>query len=186
VHRNKGFSLPEVLVALALCSVVCLAFLALLSQMQKWTWNLNQMHERDSNVRVSPLLLVRWLLPAGNNRWSGGWAGVSLKDGQLEVRSDMDGPKGFPDSLLGDSFEDIALRKQGADLQLRSGKGAFQPVLKNVADFSVHLEEQPLVSLGLSTRTDQPLMSFGKQAAQSMTLRLYLRNYRPNLFSEAP
>jgi hypothetical protein len=185
LRNADGYTLLETLWALLLSVALLAAFLGATDNIQRWGMELNQLLERDRNATLAPLLLTRWVYAAGNNRWAGNWPGWSLESGHLQVRSDLDGPGGFPDRALNESYEDISLRHSGADLQLKSGDGSFQPVLKNTSAFRPDLSP-PLVTLRLQMQTDQPLRSTGAPGTTEFQLDLYLWNYRPNLFPEAP
>jgi hypothetical protein len=185
LRDTKGYTLLETLLALLLALVVLGAFLGTTDCIQRWSIELHQLLERDRNAALAPLLLTRWVYSAGNNRWTGDWPGYSLESGQLRVRSDVDGPGGFPDGDLGESYEDIAIRQSGSDLQLKSGAGNFQPVLKNISGF-LPSPSPPLVTLRVQSQTDQRLRSTGRPARAGFELSLYLWNHHPNLFREAP
>jgi hypothetical protein len=180
----EGYTLLEMLLALMLSVTILGAFLGAADCIQRWGLELNQVLERDRNAALAPLLLTRWVYSAGNNRWTGHLPqGCSLESGYLRVRSDLDGPGGFPDGDLDESYEDIAIRQNGSDLQIRSGAGSFQPVAKNFLAFRPDLSP-PLARLEVQLQTDQRLPSTGIPGINSFDLSLYLWNYHPNLFPE--
>ena len=183
--RNEGFSLIEVLVALGISSLALIAFLGAIQQFQVVNRDLALLDERDSNLGLAPLLLTKWITGAGNNRWNQGWDGLYVDDDRIDARSDSEGPDGFPDKQLTESYETVSIRQKGNDLQLKSGSGTFQPALKNVSSFGVE-SEPPFLSLRLRGITDRPLLTSRAPLEAEMQLDLYLWNYRPNLFAEAP
>ena len=183
--KSSGFSLIEVLVALGISSVALIAFLGAIDQFQVVNRDLALLDERNSNLGLAPLLLTKWLTGAGNNRWKQEWGGLSASDDTLETQSDSEGPDGFPDTKLTESYETISVRHKGNDLQLKSKSGTFQPALKNVSRFEAQ-PDLPFLRLRLRGVTDRPLMTSRAPLESELELDLYLWNYRPNLFAEAP
>lgn len=183
---DSGFSLLEVVLALTISAVLLTSFLTLFDSFQKWNSDLQLLIERDENLWLSPLLLSRWLGPAGNNRWTQSWEGFSSTSGEVAVNSDIDGPAGFPDAALAGSFEMLVLRHSGSTLQLKSGTATFQPLLKNVSGFSVDGASLPLITIHLTAVSDRRLQGVNSDAVEAAVLSFYLWNYRSNLFAEAP
>lgn len=184
--RNSGFTLLELLVAVTLSLSLFLAVLALFQTFQVNTYNLELALERDENLWLAPLLLSRWVSPAGNNRWEESWEGFSTESGELRVNTDIDGPDGFPDGQLASSFEAIAVRGAATGLQLKSGKGSFQTLLKNISLLQLENQDLPLMRLRISARTERPLLNLNESLSSSTLAGFYLWNYRRNLFAEAP
>ncbi|MFQ5741802.1 MAG: prepilin-type N-terminal cleavage/methylation domain-containing protein [Acidobacteriota bacterium] len=184
--KGRGFSLLELLIALALSTLLALAFFSLVTRFQKWTSNLHLLLERDENLRLAPLLLSRYLKPAGNNRWELSWSGLSGQGEGLEIRSDMDGSEGFPDRRLESPFESVALRSQDNQLQLKSGQGTFQPLLKNISALDEVRLTPPTVSLRLTGVADWKLTDADSKIPEPVALCFFIWNYRPNLFAEVP
>ncbi|MFB3141437.1 MAG: hypothetical protein ACE1Z2_01385, partial [Acidobacteriota bacterium] len=104
----------------------------------------------------------------------------------IELKSDIDGPGGFPDSKLSSSFETLALLSSNSNLRVQSNGGTFQPLLKNIVDFKVDSKENGLLSIRLSAITDRPLSMTQEDFSESTELLFFLRNYRSNLFPENP
>ena len=186
MRKNKGFSLVEMMIALLISTILFLAFFSIVSQFQIWSSNLNLLMERDANVWLAPLLLSRWITPAGNNRWNQNWSGVAVQTGRIEINSDIHGPQGFPDSELSASFEALVLQCSKSNLRVKSGSGSFQPLIKNIADFEVDSDNMPLISVRLKAVTDRPLFVLTENLSDSTEFLFFLRNYRLNLFSEDP
>ena len=182
--RNDGFSLLEMLVALAISAVLTLSFFALILQFQKWGSNLDLLLDRDQNLRLAPLLLCRYLQEAGNNRWRQNWSGVKFDGDRLEIRSDSDGAGGFPDFRLEAPFESIALRHQANELKLKSGPGSFQPLLRNIAALEGVDLIPPILSVRIRAITDRNLADLNQPDSESISLDFFLWNYRSNLFPE--
>jgi prepilin-type N-terminal cleavage/methylation domain-containing protein len=186
VPKNEGFSLIEMLVALCISSIALAAFFGAIGQFQTVNRDLGLLTERDSNLGLASLLLTKWITAAGNNRWNQEWEGFSTDGAALDARSDTEGPDGFPDEKLTESYETISVRRKGTDLQIKSKTGSFQPALKNLSQFQVEPDDLPLVRLRLAGATDRPTMTSRSAPESRMELDLYLWNYRTNLFSEAP
>ena len=186
MRKNKGFPLLELMITLLVSTVLFGALFSISAQFQIMAANLTTLLERDENFWLAPLLLTRWILPAGNHRWQQEWDGFSVQAGQLRVNTDIDGPGGFPDRKLKNSFETIALRCRRLNLQLKSGSGTFQPVLKNIFAFDVDSQNTPLLTVNLSAKTDRPLSMTQDRLSDEQTVLFFLWNYRPNLFAEKP
>jgi len=173
-------------VASVLSTLVFLGFFVVVGQFQKGSSDLHLLLERDSNLWLAPLLLSRWIAPTGNNRWDQPWPGVAVQPGLLELNSDIHGKGGFPDSELSSSFEALRLRTSKANLQVKSGRGSFQPVIKNITGLIFDSEQMPLIAIRLEAVTDRPPSSFEGNLLEAVEFFIFLRNYRPNLFREVP
>ena len=182
--NESGFSLLELMVSAALTVIVSLAFLTTCTQFQDWASNLTQILERDDNLRMAPLLLSRFLLPSGNQKWTNDLTYFVAGTSQIELRSDIDGSDGFPDLQLASPFEDIALRVNAETMQLRSGKGSFQPLLKNIHSLESLYRRGDLLDLELVASTERPLKQAQKTDSETIQLSFYLPNFRPTLFPE--
>ncbi len=179
---NRGFSLLEILISLLISSIVLLTLCSILDQFRNLSAHLSSLLERDANAWLAPLLLSRWLPSAGNNRWEG----VSFEPDLIQINSDIQGPEGFPDSQLDSSFERLSIRCAGANLRVKSGKGHFQPVLKNILSLKVDSTAMPLVCLDLKAVTDRTFPVLDKSPSELTQLCFLLRNYRSSLFLEDP
>lgn len=182
--RNRGFSLIELLVALALSVLLGLAMLTLMRQFLEWNGNLGLLMDRDERTRQGPLLLSRHVTAAGNNRWSGIWTGMRIAGDELRVASDITGEDGFPDGRLADSFETVALRCRSGQLQIRSGRSGYQPLLKNVREFQAERWAPPLLRLRLVLQTDRRLRGVRSDSLEPLELDFHVWNYRRNWFEE--
>lgn len=184
--KNSGATLVEALIALAVGAIVVLGFLAAMSPVQSLSWDLSALHDRDSTLCLGPPLLCKWTAGAGNNRPSQGSNWVRTEAGTLQVQSDTEGPTGFPDGKLLDTYESISIRHNGGDLQIKSGTGSFQPVFRNVTGFSPSITDPRLLSMTLTAQTDKTLIKTPSTQPKRVAFLVYLWNYRPNLFEEAP
>jgi hypothetical protein len=186
LENETGFSLLELLVAMLITVVITVAFLSTCTQFQDWTHNFTLILARDDNLRMVPLLLSRYLLPAANQGWQSPLSPIVIGSEVLEVRSDVDGPHGFPDHEFISPFEEIALRVQTETLQLRSGKGSFQPLLKNIQALEAVVQRESLLSMSVTASTDNLLRGPVEAVHEPITLDFYLPNYRLTLFPECP
>jgi len=184
LRTGRGFGFFEMMVASMLSGLIFLGFLVVIGQFQKGCSDLNLILERDSNFWLAPLLLSRWIAPTGNNRWEQPWPGVVVQPGLLELNSEIHGKGGFPDSELSSSFESLRLRASKSNLQVKSGQGNFQPVIKNIASMSFDSEQMPVITIRLEAGTDRSPSSFEGNLLETMELSILLRNYRPSLFLE--
>lgn len=137
-----GFSLLECLIALLLGILVLGALMAGLVQFQRLSQAVQNLGERDRDHQLALVLLARWVLPAGNGTGAARSL-VSLGD-QLEVLADLEGDRGFPDGDLDDPFENITLRASGGSLQLRSGRGRFEPFARHVGQATFTVDPRTL------------------------------------------
>ena len=183
---SKGHTLVETMIASSISIIVLAGFFSTIGVFQTGSSNLTLLLERDANLWLAPLLLSRWIIPAGNNRWDQTWSGVTIDPDGLELKSDIDGPGGFPDSDLSSSFEALAVRSSNFNLRVRSNRGSFQPLLQNIVEFKVDSKENGLLSIRLKTVTDRPLSMTQEDLPESTELLFFLRNYRSNLFPENP
>lgn len=132
---SRGFSLMECLVALFLGTLVLGALVTGLLQFQRIAQAVQLTAERDRDHHLAPVLLARWAMAAGNGLPPP--RSLDVAGGQVGIRADLEGNRGFPDGDLDDPFEDIAIRFREGSLQLRSGRGRFEPFLRHVADLRV-------------------------------------------------
>ena len=180
----QGYSLLELLIVLSISTILVSALMLTFNYVQIVAYDLHLQADRNVNLWITPLLLLQWITGAGNNRWEQNWDGVSQVDEMSLFKSDTDGEDGFPDQELTSSFEDIALRHYEKSLSMRSGSGSFQPVLRSMLSFEVEIEREDLIVVAWSGVTDNPLKITGEPDTESAMMKLYLWNYRKNLFLE--
>ena len=180
--REKGFSLIESLLATAASVLLLTLFLGMFDQTQTTVTNLTRLMERDRNLILAPVLLGRWILGAGNRDWDRAGDGILVQPELIRIESDLDGKDGFPDGRVEGRFESLSLRCRKNHLQLKSGKGGFQSVLKHVRQWEVQAAGR-MLDLRLTGAVSPPLMHWKWEGETSQTIRYTLRNYRPNLFS---
>ncbi len=183
--KNRGATLIEALIALAIGSFLFVTFLAAVAPVQSLAWDLSALHDRDAALCLAPPLLCKWVSGAGNNRADRPTC-VRTQAGVLHLESDTDGSNGFPDGDVKDTYESVSIRENGSDLQLKIGAGSFQPVFRNISSFQADLTDPRLLRLRLGAEVDKTLIRVPSTGPKSMTFDVYLWNFRPNLFEEAP
>jgi len=180
-------SLVETLLSMVIFLIVFVAAVGLVDRFQSLAWNLSLLQEKEANMSALPLLLARWILPAGNNRFQSNCVGVSGNSGRLDIQSDIDGPLGFPDNTLKQSYESISVRRNGSDMQVKSDQGTFQPVLKNVGLLQFRVQELPVIEVSMAGEVDRPILLMrSPPVADQTSVKFYAWSFRKNLFAEAP
>lgn len=186
-NRAKGVTLVETLLSMVIFLIVFVAAVGLVDRFQSLAWNLSLLQEKEANMSAVPLLLARWILPAGNNRFRSDCVGIAGNAGRLDLQSDIDGPLGFPDNTLKQSYESISVRRNGSDMQVKSDRGTFQPVLKNVGLLRFRVQELPVIEVSMAGQLDRPTVLMGSPpVADQTSIRFYAWNFRKSLFAEAP
>ncbi len=178
---ERGFSLIESLLATAASALLFSLFLGVFDQAQITVTNLTRLMERDRNLILAPVLLGGWILGAGNREWNRDGDGILIQSEILRIESDLDGNDGFPDGRVDGNFESLSLRCQTDHLQLKSGAGSFQAVLKHIRQWET-LANGRLLTLRLTGAVSPPLLHWKWDGETTETIQFTLRNYRPNLF----
>lgn len=178
---ERGFSLIESLLATAASALLFSLFLGMFDQAQTTVTNLTRLMERDRNLILAPVLLSGWILGAGNREWNRTGTGIRIESGILRIESDLDGNNGFPDGQVDDSFERLSVRCQTENLQLKSGGGSFQSVLKQIRRWEISMDGRSL-NLRLTGAVSPNLLHWRSDGETTDSIRYTLRNYRPNLF----
>jgi len=176
-----GFSLVESLLATAVSVLLFGLFLGALDQAQATVTNLTRLMERDRNLILAPVLLSGWILGAGNREWRRDGEGILIQSGILRIESDIEGNDGFPDGRVDGSFESLSIRCRDGHLQLKSGGGSFQSVLKQIRQWEIQMQGRSL-NLRVTGAVSPGLMHWKMNGETTETIRYSLRNYRPNLF----
>lgn len=181
-NRQSGFTLLEALLALALGMLVVGAFLTALRPLQLWAADLGDLASREGAVWTLPSLLAGWITPAGNGRHGEDRPGLWVANGVLAIQSDLGGKGGFPDGDLGEPFEFLRLRAQAGQLQVRSGRGFYQPAAQAVAGLRIQRPAPDWLRLHIEPVLERPLPGPGN--SEPLVLDFALPNFRPNLFGE--
>ncbi|HSR50623.1 MAG TPA: prepilin-type N-terminal cleavage/methylation domain-containing protein [Acidobacteriota bacterium] len=183
-NRQSGFTLLEAVLSLALGLLVVGAFLTALRPMQQWSADLGSLASREGAVWTIPSLLAGWIVPAGNDRHRQGRPGVWVANDVLALQSDLEGEGGFPDGDLDEPFEFLRLRAQAGQLQVRSGRGFYQPAAQAVAALRIQRPTEQWLRLELEAALPRPLLGPGTREGEPLILDFALPNFRPNLFAE--
>ena len=176
-----GFSLIESLLATAVSVLLFGLFLGALDQAQATVTNLTRLMERDRNLILAPVLLSGWILGAGNREWRRDGAGILIQAGILRIESDLEGNDGFPDGRVDGNFESLSIRCRDDHLQLKSGGGSFQSVLKQIRQWEIQMQGR-LLNIRLTGAVIPNLMHWKMNGETTETIQYTLPNYRPNLF----
>ena len=181
VEGERGFSLIESLVATAASALLFSLFLGVFDQAQTTVTNLTRLMERDRNLILAPVLLGGWILGAGNREWNRTGDGILIQSGVLRIESDLDGEDGFPDGRVDANFESLSLRCRTNHLQLKSGGGNYQSVLRQVRRWEAQMDGRSL-NLSVTGAVSPKLLHWRSDGETTETIRYTLRTYRPNLF----
>jgi hypothetical protein len=177
-----GFSLLECLIALLLGTLVLGTLMAGLVQFQRLSQAVQNLGERDRDHQLALVLLARWVLPAGNG--AGAARPMVSVGNELEVMADLEGDGGFPDGDLEDPFEKITLRVSGGSLQLRSGRGRFEPFARHIGNAAFTVEPRTL-HVDLDSRLETVQLQAARLPLSSRFLFARVCE-KPNLFSRKP
>lgn len=180
---SRGFSLLEMMLSLAIGTVVLGALFSSFFQVQVWSADIATLEDRDRGLSMLPVLLGNWISAAGNNG-DGSWRPFALSGNTLLVNSDTDGARGFPDGRLDSPFESLAIRVGNGELQLRSGKGRFQSVERNVTRLEPDFEVPGLLRLRVTGETGQALRAGRRRVRRVLEIDYALPNLGPNLFED--
>ncbi len=182
MRAEKGFTLIEVVVAITCSTLLFLALFSTCESLLSWMGRFNSALERDENLDLAPLILAPLLTQAGNNYGAFPQAPIELREGELVVRSDISGTQGFPDGDLDDPFELCSIRQSTKQLQIKSGRGSYQPLLNHVAGVSWFLEGEGLLNVNLEALSSGP--GSGPLSRRRLELTLFLPNLQPSLFGD--
>ena len=181
---EKGVSLLEMMVVLALASTLSMALLLMARSVQIWSIHLNALLERDEDAELAPLILLRAVTQVGNNQALFSASPVDLTADLLSLRSDFDGSGHFPDGALRSPFESVQFRCRDGHFQMRSGSGSFQSILKNTPQAGWSWNGS--TSLNIQITSSVPLVTLPEEAERELTMRFFLWNFRPHLFGAGP
>jgi len=176
----KGYTLLETLVAVGIASLIGSGLLLALAGLQTGVLEISLAAERNENFRLLPLVLVQTLQSAGCGKPQQ-QPGIEDLGDRLVVRSDIDGPEGFPDGTLKQSFENIRFLLTGTTFRIQSGQGSFQPLATGIEGFEFQL--LPPTDLRLSLEGEKR-SDFNTEWDRRIELRFYLWNYCSTLFEK--
>ena len=176
----RGFSLIELLISLAVSTILMGILFTVCIEVEKISTGIAVSVEEGTNIHLAPLLLGRWIKPAGMNIRGGPEEFLDIGKGELGIKSDTHGDRGFPDGDTDDSFEEIKFRVGSNELKIKSGKGNYQPFLQGITAMEVYPEGESRLTLDL--KGNQGGLSNIRPALTG--IRILLWNNQSNLFPE--
>lgn len=176
----RGFSLIELLISLAVSTILMGILFTVCIEVEKLSTAIAVSVEEGTNIHLAPLLLGRWIKPAGMNIRGGPEGFLDIGKGELGIKSDTHGDRGFPDGDTDDSFEEIKFRVGSNELKIKSGKGNYQPFLQGITAMDVYPEGKGRLTLDL--KGNQGGLNNIRPALTG--IRMLLWNNQSNLFPE--
>jgi len=181
-NREKGFTLTELLIAMALSGII-LGTIASTFIMQRKTYDIQeQITEMVQTARASIDMMSREIRMAGHDPTGAGFDGITYDADQLQIKVDIykKNNTGDPDGDTLDSNENIIYKyydehsKYPYQIKRKTGNGTFQPFAENIKEFKFDY----LDSAGNATTTTADI----RQIRITITSRTAKHdpNYSPN------
>ena len=142
-NREKGFTLTELLIAMALSGII-LGTIAGTFIMQRKTYDIQeQITEMVQTARASIDMMSREIRMAGHDPTGAGFDGITYDADQLQIKVDIykKNNTGDPDGDTLDSNENIIYKyydehsKYPYQIKRKTGNGTFQPFAENIKEF---------------------------------------------------
>jgi len=185
-RASKGVGLLEALIAATAGTVVLGACFLICNQFQEGSSLVQGLLVRTRSVWLVPILVDSWVSSAGSGSDEVLAHDVDAHPASLTARADLTGADGFPDGLLDDSFESVAVDVASRMLRLRSGAGVFQPALPHVGRLAVQQSLPPLLELEFEF---EPMAGPGSDSSarkEQLALFLWNRDERLAAWEEDP
>ncbi len=179
-NKKRGYSLIELLISLAVSTVVMGVLFTVCIKVQEMSTGISSCVEKRSNLHLAPILLSQWIKGAGMNMFGSPESYLTIKKGELGIKADNKGDDGFPDGDTDDSFENISFRADREELRIKSGNGGYQPFLKGITGLEGNRDERSLITVKLFRQYDY--LDSGQPG--HIETKLLLWNSRSNLFPE--
>ncbi|MBU1743580.1 MAG: prepilin-type N-terminal cleavage/methylation domain-containing protein [Proteobacteria bacterium] len=133
---GRGFSLVEMLIAMAVGMVVLGAMYGVFNIQSKTLGNQEEIVAMQQSVRAGMDMMAREIGMAGYNPAGATFAGVTYDTTQLRIMADLNG-----NGDTGDEHEDIAYKYYNSSeypyqIKRKTGGGDFQPFVENVQSFT--------------------------------------------------
>ncbi len=176
---ETGSTLLETVWALLLAIILAGASFSVAVRFQECADITGAVLERDSSLKLLPLLCSTWLSAGGCSVEPGSVEFPLLAGDRIRSWADLDGPDGFPDGDLDEPFENVAVGVSGGSLTLQSGRGSAQPALTCLSEGRFR-QETPALILFEFTATASPKVGNRAVELQS-TVPVALRNRRADL-----
>ncbi|HEA67633.1 MAG TPA: prepilin-type N-terminal cleavage/methylation domain-containing protein [Desulfobacterales bacterium] len=128
-NRSAGFTLVELLVVIAMISVMLAALVGLFTTLSKSYTTEEVKAEAQQDLRAAGDLMIRDIRMAGLDPTLSGNFGI-IKAEDKEIRFTMDSDE--DGAVTPSNFEDISYNFIGNELKQSLDGGSFQPVIENV------------------------------------------------------
>jgi hypothetical protein len=173
VTTESGSTLLETVWALLLAGILAGASFSVAMRFQEYSDITGAVLERDASLKLLPLLCSVWLASGGCSIEPEAVAFPQLDGNRIRSWADLDGPDGFPDGDLDESFENIRVGVSGGSLTLQSGRGTAQPALTCLSEGRFRLEGPALIRFEFAAVASPKLgdRSAGIRSAVAVALR---------------
>ena len=207
IKKNAGFSLIELLITVAVLTVVSGAAISMLYQSQFVYTAQTEAAEASNNIRAATEQVVRVIRQAGSDPLEVlGVPAVSiLGSGYVQIASDLTGSvpsvtgdpmesTGDPDGTLTSIGEIVTFRYDSSSEELFMDMGYGESVLApNITDFSLSYfdasgapttvnQDISLVRINITGKTENTDKQTGRRNAVSLTSEVFVRSKTASLF----
>jgi len=170
-HQPTGFTLVELLVAMAISAIVLSAIVTVFDVQRKSYVNQEQMTEMVQTARAAIDMMGREVRMAGYDPKRVGIVGMPYDASKLHIRADLRGAgaNAGPDGDTNDPNENITYKYYDTTHQIKrkTGGGYFQPFAENIEAFAFsyldsngHITTTPSdirqVGITITVRTSRP------------------------------
>lgn len=174
--KTRGFSLVELMIAMAVGLVVLGAAYGIFTSQNKTLKAQEQIVELQQNVRAAMGMITRDVRRAGYNPQRATFSGLTVGATQIEIRADFDG-----NGSTNGTNEYIVYAYDSTNMKItkKIGDGAPQPVAENIEAFTVTTLSASTVRVSIRGRTslrDTSYSSNGGYRTYTMTSDINARN----------
>jgi type IV pilus assembly protein PilW len=137
--RNDGFSLIELLISMAVMSVIIGAIFSFSIAQRKYFSLQSEISEMTQNTRAAMDMIASEVSVAGYNPSDAVFSGILYSASQLQIYADLNG-----NGVLTDSNENITFSYDASNRRiLRDTGGGGQPLAENIESFAFeYLDDQ--------------------------------------------
>jgi type IV pilus assembly protein PilW len=172
--RGSGFTLVELIVAMAIGLVIIGASYRVFEVQNKILHNQEQIVEMQQNVRAAMDMMTREARMAGYNPADAGFTGITVASSQLTIRADLDGDA----AIAGQEY--IIYTFDSANMRITRNIGAgAQPFAENIEALTFQSLSASAVKITIRGRTEKPDPAFGANGGYrtyELTSDVKLRN----------